>query len=140
LPGKEAAEVTGAVTRSGQAGSNADGSAPRLECSNFSFTIPQFQGVNGDQLLYARLSRCVVVASDFHTADEISVSVDHVSPIIMFHGEADVGAVRTYVSQKSEKVQTLVQRGLEKAIFSGESELNVAGHANSSAPAAVNFT
>jgi hypothetical protein len=85
LPGKEAAAVTGAVARSGQAGSNADGSAPRLECSDFSFTIPQFQGVNGDQLLYARLSRCVVVASDFHTADEISVSVNHVSPIIMFH-------------------------------------------------------
>ena len=51
----------------------------------FSFTIPQFQGVNADQLLYARHSRCVVVASDFHTADDISVPVNHVSPISMLH-------------------------------------------------------
>jgi hypothetical protein len=41
--------------------------------------------VNGDQPLYARFRGCVVVTSDYHTADDASVSVNYVSPILMFH-------------------------------------------------------
>lgn len=92
--------------------------------------------VSGDQPLYARLSGCVVVTRDFHTADDTSVSVNYVSPILMFHSQRTLQVVRAepreiqVCQEKSEKVQHSLGYGAP----------DFRSQANSSAPAGVKVT
>jgi hypothetical protein len=57
----------------------------RTECGDPSFIIPEFQEVNCRQLRYARPSRCVIVARDFHSDEDRSVLVKRVGQVLMFH-------------------------------------------------------